>query len=112
MTAGAFGLPGVLAIEVVQVDAMSGGRIELGLGAGWFEEERAAYGIPFPARRIDRSEEQLAIISGLWETEVGETFSFDGAHYRLQDSPTLPKPVRGGREGVSSPSAARRRSRR
>ena len=93
MTAGTFRWPGVLAIQVAQVDAMSGGRVELGIGAGWFEEEHAAYGIPFPQKRIDRLEEQLAIITGLWETRVGETFSFDGAHYQLKDSPALPKPV-------------------
>ncbi len=90
-----FRLPGVLAIEVAQVDAMSGGRAELGLGAGWFEAEHAAYGIPFPGtkERFDRFEEQLAIVTGLWSTPVGEKFSFDGTHYRLSDSPALPKPV-------------------
>ncbi|WP_035802945.1 LLM class F420-dependent oxidoreductase [Kitasatospora mediocidica] len=93
MTAGTFRLPGVLAIQVAQVDAMSGGRVELGLGAGWFEKEHSAYGIPFPDRRIDRLEEQLAIITGLWETKLGETFDFAGTHYQLTDCPALPKPV-------------------
>lgn len=93
MTAGTFRLPGVLAIQVAQVDAMSGGRVELGLGAGWYQAEHAAYGIPFPDRRIDRLEEQLAVITGLWETEPGETFDYDGLHYQLKDSPALPKPV-------------------
>ncbi|MFI9269580.1 LLM class F420-dependent oxidoreductase [Kitasatospora sp. NPDC052896] len=93
MTAATFRLPGVLAIQVAQVDAMSNGRVELGLGAGWFETEHAAYGIPFPKRRIDRLEEQLAIITGLWETKLGETFDYEGTHYRLTDSPALPKPV-------------------
>src|SRR3954465_8321001 len=90
-----FRLPGVLAIEVAQVGAMSGGRAELGLGAGWFEAEHAAYGIPFPGtkERFDRFEEQLAIVTGLWSTPVGEKFSFDGTHYQLTDSPALPKPV-------------------
>jgi F420-dependent oxidoreductase-like protein len=90
-----FRLPGVLAVEVAQVDQMSGGRAELGLGAGWFEAEHAAYGIPFPpvGERFDRLEEQLAILSGLWSTPVGERFAFDGRHYRLTDSPALPKPV-------------------
>ncbi|MFG2819351.1 LLM class F420-dependent oxidoreductase [Kitasatospora sp. NPDC048365] len=92
MTAGTFRLPGVLAIQVAQVDAMSGGRIELGLGAGWFEAEHKAYGIPFPDRRIDRLEEQLAIVTGLWETKLGDTFDFAGRYYRLADSPALPKP--------------------
>lgn len=95
MTAGTFRLPGVLAIQVAQVDQMSGGRVELGLGAGWFEEEHTAYGIPFPKEKFGRLEEQLAIITGLWETEVGSTFGFDGKHYRLTDSPALPKPAQG-----------------
>jgi F420-dependent oxidoreductase-like protein len=88
-----FRLPGVLAISVAQVDAMSGGRAELGLGAGWFEAEHQAYGIPFPPRRFALLEEQLAIVTGLWSTPVGEKFSYAGAHYRLEDSPALPKPV-------------------
>lgn len=95
MTAGTFRLPGVLAIQVAQVDAMSGGRVELGLGAGWFREEHTAYGIPFPERRIDRLEEQLAVITGLWETKIGDTFDFEGTHYQLKNSPALPKPVQG-----------------
>ncbi|KHK95631.1 F420-dependent oxidoreductase [Microbacterium mangrovi] len=85
--------PGILAIQVAQVDEMSGGRVELGLGAGWFAREHAAYGIPFPAKRFDLLEEQLQIITGLWETPAGGSFSFDGAHYTLTDSPALPKPV-------------------
>ncbi|MGW0775888.1 LLM class F420-dependent oxidoreductase [Streptomyces sp. NPDC002835] len=93
MTAGTFRLPGVLAIQVAQVDQMSGGRVELGLGAGWFEDEHKAYGIPFPKEKFARLEEQLAIVTGLWETEVGKTFSYEGTHYRLTDSPALPKPA-------------------
>ncbi len=93
MTAGTFRLPGVLAIQVAQVDQMSGGRIELGLGAGWFEEEHKAYGIPFPADRMSRLEEQLAIVTGLWATEPGATFDYAGRHYRVEDSPALPKPA-------------------
>ncbi|MDT0305685.1 LLM class F420-dependent oxidoreductase [Streptomyces sp. DSM 44917] len=93
MTAATFRLPGVLAIQVAQVDAMSGGRIELGLGAGWFAAEHTAYGIPFPAARFPRFEEQLAVVTGLWETPPGETFTFEGTYYRLTDSPALPKPV-------------------
>jgi F420-dependent oxidoreductase-like protein len=85
--------PGVLAIQVAQVDRMSGGRVELGLGAGWFAEEHAAYGIPFPERRFDLLEEQLAVVTGLWSTPVGERFDFSGKHYTLSDSPALPKPV-------------------
>ncbi|MFE4055528.1 LLM class F420-dependent oxidoreductase [Streptomyces sp. NPDC059096] len=93
MTAGTFRLPGVLAIQVAQVDQMSGGRVELGLGAGWFEEEHKAYGIPFPKEKFARLEEQLAVVTGLWATEVGETFSYDGTYYQLTDSPALPKPA-------------------
>ena len=95
LTAATFRLPGPLAIAVAEVDAMSGGRVELGLGAGWFEEEHAAYGIPFPSvgERFERLEEQLAIITGLWATDVGDTFDFSGKHYSLSSSPALPKPV-------------------
>ncbi|MCW7946235.1 F420-dependent oxidoreductase [Streptomyces hygroscopicus] len=93
MTAGTFRLPGVLAIQVAQVDQMSGGRVELGLGSGWYEEEHRAYGIPFPKEKFGRLEEQLAIVTGLWNTPVGERFTFNGKYYRLQDSPALPKPA-------------------
>ncbi|MGA5703747.1 LLM class F420-dependent oxidoreductase [Peterkaempfera bronchialis] len=93
MTAATFRLPGVLAIQVAQVDAMSGGRVELGLGAGWYEAEHTAYGIPFPKAKFGRLEEQLAIVTGLWQTKVGETFDFEGTYYQLKDSPALPKPV-------------------
>ncbi|MFC9093796.1 LLM class F420-dependent oxidoreductase [Streptomyces sp. NPDC057072] len=93
MTAATFRLPGVLALQVAQVDQMSGGRVELGLGAGWFEEEHRAYGIPFPKEKFARLEEQLAIVTGLWQTEVGKTFGFHGTYYDLTDSPALPKPA-------------------
>ncbi|MFC9327022.1 LLM class F420-dependent oxidoreductase [Kitasatospora sp. NPDC057015] len=93
MTAASFRLPGVLAIQVAQVDAMSGGRVELGLGAGWYAQEHAAYGIPFPKERFGRLEEQLAVITGLWQTKLGDTFDFQGTYYQLSDSPALPKPV-------------------
>ena len=88
-----FRLPGVLAIQVAQVDQMSGGRVELGLGTGWFEAEHTAYGIPFPDQRFDLFEEQLEIVTGLWRTPEGETFSHSGKHYQLVDSPALPKPT-------------------
>lgn len=93
VTAATFRHPGVLAIQVAQVDAMSGGRVEFGLGAGWYEAEHTAYGIPFPGQRFPRYEEQLAVITGLWSTPLGETFSFSGEHYTLTDSPALPKPA-------------------
>ncbi len=93
VSSATFRYPGVLAIQVAQVDQMSGGRVELGLGSGWFEAEHAAYGIPFPAKRFGILEEQLAIVTGLWSTAVGERFSFEGEHYTLTDSPALPKPA-------------------
>lgn len=88
-----FRYPGVLAISVAQVDEMSGGRVELGLGAGWFEQEHTAYGIPYPENRHALLEEQLAVVTGLWGTPAGETFSYTGEHYRVVDSPALPKPA-------------------
>ncbi|MBM9460092.1 LLM class F420-dependent oxidoreductase [Nocardioides sp. zg-536] len=102
MTSATFRHPGVLAIQVAQVDQMSGGRIELGLGAGWFDAEHTAYGIPFPdtAERFDRYAEQLELITGLWSTPVGERYDFAGEHYQLTDSPALPKPTQTtGRRG-------------
>ena len=90
-----FRLPGPLAISVAQVDAMSGGRVELGLGSGWFEDEHSAYGIPFPplGERFDRLAEQLAVVTGLWTTPDGKRFSYTGDYYQLKDSPALPKPT-------------------
>lgn len=98
VTSATFRLPGPLAISVADVDRMSGGRVELGLGAGWFENEHTAYGIPFPPvrERFDRLEEQLAVITGLWATEPGATFSHQGAHYPVVDSPALAKPAQPG----------------
>ena len=97
-----FRLPGALAITVAQVDQMSGGRAELGLGTGWFDAEHTAYGIPFPplGDRFGRLEEQLKIITGLWETAEDEKFSFDGTYYSLANSPALPKPVQRPRPPV------------
>jgi len=96
VTSATFRHPGPLAISVANVDQMSGGRVDLGLGAGWFEEEHAAYGIPFPplGERFDRLEEQLEIITGLWAADG--TYEFNGGHYQLTDSPALPKPVQTG----------------
>jgi F420-dependent oxidoreductase-like protein len=95
MSAATFRYPGPLAVAVAQVDEMSAGRVELGLGTGWFGAEHAAYGLPFPpvGERFDRLEEQLEIITGLWETPEGKAFSFDGSYYALTDSPALPKPA-------------------
>ncbi len=112
VTPATFRLPGPLAITVAQVDQMSGGRVELGLGAGWYEEEHRAYGIDFPpvAERFDRLEEQLAVVTGLWGTPPGETFSFRGRHYRLESSPALPKPVQQPRPPVIIGGSGRRRT--
>jgi F420-dependent oxidoreductase-like protein len=97
MTAATFRLPGPLAISVATVDRMSRGRVDLGLGAAWYEQEHSAYGIPFPdvVERFDRLEEQLAILTGLWATRDGETFSYTGRYYQLADCPALPKPYAG-----------------
>jgi F420-dependent oxidoreductase-like protein len=91
-----FRLPGPLAIIVAQVDAMSGGRVDMGIGTGWNPTEHSAYGIPFGSSFGERFEmlvEQLEIITGLWATPVGDRYSFEGKHYMLTDSPALPKPV-------------------
>jgi len=95
VTSATFRLPGPLAVAVAQVDQMSGGRVEIGLGTGWFQPEHDAYGVPFPAlgERFDRLAEQLEILTGLWSTPPGERYSFTGTHYTLVDSPALPKPV-------------------
>lgn len=87
--------PGPLAIAVAQVDAMSGGRIDFGIGAGWFEGEHNAYGLDFPPLgvRFDRLEEALEQIHGLWTTPEGSTFSHEGRFHSFVDSPALPKPA-------------------
>ncbi|MDO3702556.1 LLM class F420-dependent oxidoreductase [Micromonospora sp. C28SCA-DRY-2] len=118
VTSATFRLPGPLAVMVAQVDQMSGGRVELGIGAGWYEREHTSYGIPFPGvtERFDRLAEQLEVITGLWRTPPGETYSFTGAHYRLVDAPALPKPVQrpgppviiGGRGPKRTPELAAR----
>lgn len=94
VTSATFRLPGPLAVTVAGVDQMSGGRVEFGLGAGWFDAEHRAYGIDFPdtPERFDRLEEQLEIITGLWADTTG-SYSFDGEHYAISDSPALPKPA-------------------
>jgi len=95
VSAATFRSPGLLATIVASVDEMSGGRVELGLGTGWFAREHAAFGLPFPRtrERFDRLEEQLAIITGLWGAGAGSGFSFDGAHFRIEDNRTPPRPV-------------------
>lgn len=102
VTSATFRHPGPLAVAVAGVDQMSGGRVELGLGAGWFEAEHRQFAIPFPptGERFDRLEEQLAIVTGLWETPVGERFTHEGEHYTVTDSVALPKPVQRPRPPV------------
>lgn len=107
--------PSNLAKLVASADQISGGRIELGLGAGWHEREHAAYGFPFPPtpERIDQLEEQLQIVLGSWGSEA---FSFDGRHYRLDRLDAQPKPVQrphppliiGGNAGARSAALAAR----
>lgn len=95
VTSATFRNPGPLAISIAQVDQMSGGRVEFGYGAGWYEAEHTAYGLEFPSvkGRFDRLEEYLAVITGLWSTPIDETFSYAGTHVTVRDSPALPKPV-------------------
>jgi F420-dependent oxidoreductase-like protein len=84
--------PSVLAKNAVTVDHISGGRVEVGLGAGWNEAEHTRYGFPFRSlrERMDVFAEQLEIVHRQW---AGEPFSFDGDHYHLADSDPHPKPV-------------------
>ncbi len=118
MTSATFRYPGPLAISVAQVDQMSGGRVELGIGAGWYDAEHAAYAIPFPStsERFDALEDTLAILTGLWTTPDGETFSYDGLRHRVSESPGLPKPTQrphppiiiGGKGATRTPSLTAR----
>ncbi|AZG45074.1 LLM class F420-dependent oxidoreductase [Gordonia insulae] len=112
VTSATFRHPGPLAISVAQVDQMSGGRVELGLGAGWFEAEHAAYGIPFPplGERFDRLEESLEIITGLWQTPAGRQFDHQGPHFELSNSPALPKPVQSPRPPIIVGGAGKKRT--
>jgi F420-dependent oxidoreductase-like protein len=84
--------PAVLAKLVATADQVSGGRVELGLGAGWHQGEHLAYGLPFPplSERMDILEEQLQILLGLWSDA---SVSFEGEHYRLHDVDAQPKPI-------------------
>lgn len=112
MTAATFRLPGPLGVAVAQVDQMSGGRVELGLGTGWYEAEHRAYGIPFPslADRFGMLTEQLEVLSGAWGTPVGRGYSFDGEHYTFAESPGLPKPVQDPRPPIIVGGSGRRRT--
>ena len=90
-----FRYPGQLAIEVAQVDHMSNGRVELGLGAGWNDVEHRANSIPFPptGERFEMLEDQLAIVTGMWKSPVGTPFDHSGKQQSVEGSPGLPKPV-------------------
>jgi alkanesulfonate monooxygenase len=107
-----FRWPGPLAISAAQVDVMSGGRVELGLGTGWHDGEHAAYGIPFPplGERFEMLEEQLEIITGLWTTPAGDQYSFSGKHYTVTESPGLPKPAQQPRPPIIVGGAGRKRT--
>jgi F420-dependent oxidoreductase-like protein len=107
--------PSMLAKIVTTADHISGGRIDLGLGAGWHEREHEAYGFPFAStkERMDVLEEQLEIVVGNWSDEP---FTFEGAHYALRDLDAQPKPVQrphppliiGGSGGARSAALAAR----
>ena len=90
-----FRLPGPLALIVAQVDHMSGGHVEIGLGAGHTEGEHTAHGIPFPpiGERFDRLQEQLEILTGVWQTPEGAQFDHRGTYYTLERNPARPKPL-------------------
>jgi alkanesulfonate monooxygenase SsuD/methylene tetrahydromethanopterin reductase-like flavin-dependent oxidoreductase (luciferase family) len=104
VTSATFRHPSMLALAVAGVDDISGGRVELGLGSGWYEAEHRAYGIDFGegfVDRFDRFEEQLAVVTGLWAADpAAGGFSFSGKHYRLEGAPGLPKPMQRGRDGA------------
>jgi len=112
VTSATFRLPGPLAIAVAQVDAMSNGRVEFGIGAGWNEAEHRSYGVPFPdtRERFDRLAEQLAILEGLWRTAPGATFTHEGKYYSLFESPALPKPVQSPRPPIIIGGKGKRRT--
>jgi len=95
MSSATFRLPGPLAVSIAQIDEMSGGRVEIGIGAGWYEREHRAFGIPFPSatERFDRFEEQLEILHGLWTTPEGDQFDYDGRHYRIERCPVMCRPA-------------------
>jgi alkanesulfonate monooxygenase SsuD/methylene tetrahydromethanopterin reductase-like flavin-dependent oxidoreductase (luciferase family) len=87
-----FRLPTVLAKAATTVDRISGGRVDLGMGAGWWDQEHRTHGFPFPPteERFEMLEEQLEIVHGLWSQDV---FSFESRHYAIEECRFLPKPV-------------------
>ena len=93
--ASTFRNPGQLAVISAEIDQMSQGRLELGIGAGWFDREHAALGIEFPPlkTRFDRMEDQLEILRLFRDTPAEKSFDFEGMTVALQDCPALPKAV-------------------
>jgi F420-dependent oxidoreductase-like protein len=102
MTCSSFRNPAHLAIMVAQVDAMSGGRVELGLGAASYPGEHHALGIPLPPaqERFDRLDEQLSLITGLWAAPFGELYTFSGQFYEVRDYPALARPAQAPRPPI------------
>lgn len=103
LTSATFRHPGMLAIQAANIDDISGGRLELGMGTGWFQAEHLAYGVPFGtsfSERFDRLAEQLEIITGLWTTPADRTFSYPGTYYQLANAPGLPKPLQRAADGT------------
>jgi F420-dependent oxidoreductase-like protein len=92
VTSNTFRHPAVLAREAITVDHVSGGRLELGFGAGWYEPEHRAFGIPFPdpPELVGRFREAVEVVDGLLRND---TFSYQGRHYQLVDAPTRPRPL-------------------
>lgn len=92
VTANTFRHPAVLAKMATTIDHISNGRLILGIGSGYFEQEHKVYGIPFPTtrERAQRLEEALQVIRTLW---THETASFQGDYYQLANAPFVPKPV-------------------
>jgi len=92
VSSNTFRHPALLAKQAVTVDHVSGGRLELGLGAGWYEPEHRMYGLDFPPRRelVDRFEESVQVVDSLLRNEFT---SFEGRHYRLHDAAFRPAPL-------------------
>src|SRR4051794_1261212 len=97
MTSSTFRFPGPLAVAVGQVNRISRGRVDLGLGTNWHEPEHLAYGIPFApqSERFSRLEDQLAVIRGLWDTPTGSFFDHAGPFFTVKDGPAIPHPAEG-----------------
>ena len=122
VTSATFRAPGLLAIAVAQVDAMTGGRVELGLGAGWYDAEHTAYGFEFPplGERFERLEETFAILTGLWTTPAGRELQLrrpplppEGQPRPAQAGPAAaPAPHRGWRRAQAHAPAGRHLRRR